>query len=142
MGSGGVYSVNYERHLTGRWSGRIGYAQLNSSRGNGGLEIDRNGTFRSIPITVTYLTGRRASGFELGAGTTLMWDSSTLETIGPLQFDVEPSSRIFATLVTGYRLQPENRGMLFRVGFTPLFGIDGSQLQALPWGGVSIGYAF
>jgi len=134
--------VNYERHLAGRWSGRIGDSQISSQGNYFGLTTDRDGHFRSIPVTFSYLTGARASGLELGLGATLLWDNSTMETIGALNLDVDPSSRLFGTAIVGYRYQPERQGVLFRVGLTPILWIADYTLRALPWGGVSVGYAF
>ena len=142
LGSGATYSVNYERHLAGRWSGRIGYSQVSSQGDYFGLTTDRDGHVRSIPVTFSYLTGARASGLELGLGATLLWDNSTMETIGALNLDVDPSRRVFGTAIVGYRYQPERQGVLFRVGLTPILWVSDYTLRAFPWGGISVGYAF
>lgn len=138
LGSGATYSVNYERHISGRWSGRIGYSQA----GLNTYYSERDGRVYSVPVTFSYLTGARASGLELGAGATMLWDTSTTESFGPLEFEVESTRRLLATAIVGYRYQPEEQGVLFRVGFTPFLGVRNGTLQALPWGGVSLGYVF
>ena len=139
LGSGAAYSVNYERHIAGRWSGRIGYAQV------GNLNTyysERNGRFYAVPVTFSYLPGARASGIELGVGATILWDTSTSESFGPLEFEVESTRRLLASGIVGYRYQPEGRGLLFRAGFTPFLGVRDGAIQALPWGGLSLGYVF
>jgi hypothetical protein len=46
--------------------------------------------------------------------------------------------------VIGYRYQ-KKKGLLFRVGFTPIFGIpftDEGKYAVVPWAGLSLGYSF
>lgn len=44
----------------------------------------------------------------------------------------------------GYRYQPQTNGLLFRIGFTPIFRVQlfSSAYSDLPWGGISVGYTF
>ena len=46
--------------------------------------------------------------------------------------------------VIGYRYQ-KKKGLLFRLGFTPMFGIpltDEGKYAVIPWAGLSLGYSF
>jgi len=46
----------------------------------------------------------------------------------------------FLTGRVGYRYQKPNGRFIFRIGFTPLYELDGNELH--PSGGLSFGYGF
>lgn len=122
-GNGFEYSLNYERLLMKRVAVRVGY----------GLVLgDRQDKAAVIPVMVNYITGQAGHYLELGGGCAYITreiDFGFFE----LKF-----KGIAATGFAGYRYQPENSGILFRVGITPFFGSGGF----LPWAGMSLGYCF
>jgi hypothetical protein len=80
----------------------------------------------SIPVTVSYLSGRKHK-LELGAG--LVYAEGG--------FDVHEKS-IIPTALIGYRFQKYQGGFVFRIGITPFFKDEKIRLL----GGLSLGYAF
>jgi hypothetical protein len=74
---------------------------------------------------------------ELGAGATLVKDNGT-SGLRPHNMNGTSTSGISASFVVGYRYQPIERGVLFRIGFTPFVG---SNERFLPSGDISFGYA-
>jgi hypothetical protein len=80
----------------------------------------------SIPVTVSYLSGRKHK-LELGAG--LVYAEGG--------FDVHEKS-IIPTALIGYRFQKFQGGFVFRIGITPFYKDERIRLLA----GLSLGYAF
>ncbi len=122
-GNGFEYSLNYERLFIKRVAVRVGY----------GLVLgDRRDKAVVIPLMVNYITGNDGHYFELGGGCAYI-----TKEIDYGFFDLKFKG-IAATGFVGYRYQPENSGILFRVGITPFVGSGGF----LPWAGMSLGYCF
>jgi hypothetical protein len=128
FGSGGYYSINYDRMFTANMGGRIGYGYVSFPK----LFIFPEMTLSLIPVSFNYFIGEGNSKLELGAGITFIHGDVDW-------FGIKGAgSFIFPNLNIGYRYQPAEGGLLFRIGFTPFFTRKGFQ----PWGGISIGSAF
>lgn len=127
LGGNGVgYSFNYERRLTNRLWGRIGvgYAPVPFVR------------FAAIPLGVSYLFGDKANFLETGLVTTFAYaDVDAL-------FDSEDGQEFGVILspIIGYRFQPLEKNLFFKIAFTPLF--TPFETKFLPSGGLSVGYSF
>ena len=130
-----VYSINYERKV-GPVSVRVGIEPLHGP---------------AIPILVNYYV--RKDRIELGAGAIVLLNRK----FPYARFQPEKRSLLW-TAGIGYRHQPDDGGIIFRVTFVALFaktavGSGGTLLPVpapgpagtlpfRPWFGVSIGYAF
>lgn len=118
----GVFSINYDRFLSKRWTGRIG---LGAGWYFGRDELIYKGTGReifsesymvSIPANLSYLIGDRHKFFELALGFAPVFVS---EQWG----DFKRHNRILfvPSIFAGYRRQPIDKGFVFRVGITPFY---------------------
>ncbi len=123
-GSGGLGSINYERHFSKKknteFTWRVGLSLA---------PIDKNnGTGVVCPIMVNSLIGKNSHKLELGLG-----QGITITTKG--------SFFVLTTPAIGYRYQTETKRWFYRVTYTPLISylVD---FQIQHWGGVSIGYTF
>jgi hypothetical protein len=131
LGNGGFYSINYERNIHPNIYGRIGFATFQTSE-----LFDRTVTGRitTVPIIVSYLTGKNKNHFELGGGLLLGYKK-----------EVSFSGTIFdITSFIGYRYQSLNKGFLFRIGLTPFISLNNTNYpdSFLLSGGASFGYHF
>lgn len=82
-------------------------------------------TLTIAPLTLNYLAGSGSHRMELGGGIIFgLWDGSSLGILG--------------TGTLGYRYQPLQGGLMFRIGFTPVFAVEG----IYPLAGVSAGVTF
>ena len=137
LGSGLLYSVNYER-IIDRWNlglraGVSYFTYAVSSYGSSG-----NLTLVSVPIVASYYLGWRSHNLQLGLGATILYTDVATDSQGN-KFDGERSGAgVAATAVVGYRFIPREGGLSFGVGFTPLVRTS----RFLPWGGANVGYAF
>lgn len=133
LGPGIVYSINYDYHISQHFGLRAGFStwSLPGHSRRQDTEID----LVSFPVTANYLSGDGSSQLELGAG------------VVPINFswglfsEVVKKTTVLGTVTIGYRYQPADGGLVFRIGFTPLFNFDVPQ-PIQPWGGLSIGFAF
>lgn len=119
LGSGLLYSLNYDRRFSDSFTARIGY---------GGI-----GRAGAVPLTANYLAGRGNHRLELGIGPVFVFAPDDLED----EFS-DVSGSLSGTAILGYRYQPIAGGWLFRAALTPLFSEGGF----LPWVGLSVGRAF
>lgn len=137
LGSGLLYSVNYERILD-RWNvglrGGVSYfTYAVSSYGASG-----NLTLVTFPLIASYYFGWRSHHVQLGVGATILYTGVATDSQGT-KFNGERSGAgVAATGVVGYRFIPRDGGVSFGVGFTPLVRTS----RFLPWGGANVGYAF
>ena len=131
-GAGLLYSVNYDRHVFGRWHLRAGYSTLGSD-----FWFGDNGRTHLVPLQFVFVS-QTEHAFELGAGLTLVWQSNDPDPLGQPTSDF---GAMIPSFTAGYRYQPRDQGFLFRIGFTPFVGYDNT-LRILPYGGISFGYAF
>ena len=141
LGNGFLYSINYERAFNQFLLGRIGFMS-----GKVASEVicsqiycaeNEEDLLNIVPVMLNYLYGSGKHKFEVGVGLAF-----TPSTRGEFDLDdaglINEKTKIVGVATMGYRLQPESRGVLFRVGFTPFFGDAGVQ----PWGGLSVGYVW
>lgn len=98
-----------------------------------------------------YISGiHSAHHFEAGFGLNVMEAANF--------FGGNSISVLFPCLILGYRYQPPDGGVVFRISFTPFFTIHTAeapggrgesdsqesiiQVEVFPWAGISIGYCF
>lgn len=129
-GPGLAISLNYDARFTGQRGGlgfRVGAGYFSDSYGN---------TVFTIPFQVNYLLTKDQNNFlELGAGTTFL--NSTGNNKGKT-FIFDKVTGFIGTATIGYRYQPVDHKLNFRIGFVPILYDEG-----IIWaGGVSIGYNF
>jgi hypothetical protein len=140
LGHGIFYSVNYEYRMSDKISLRAGVS-IWSIKSMDLLIFQINGIkFRSFPVMVNYLIGKRSSRFELGAGIMPAYISSEGGSVFYLMKSTDSNhTTIFPVIANvGYRYQPEDGGFIFRAGITPAFRAGASAVQF----GLSIGYGF
>lgn len=130
LGSGLVYSINYERSINQFLSGRIGfmYDLLHLVIADDEDEQDR---LNMLPLMLYYIPGKSKHKLEIGLGIAFVFTKGKFDDVGIFDSD---TNLVGATTI-GYRIQPESRGVIFRISFTPFFGDEG----VLPWGGLSVG---
>ena len=129
-GPGLAISLNFDNRFGTDRKGlgyRVGAGYFSDAYGN---------TVFSIPFQVNYLLTKDENNFiELGAGTTFL--NSTGNNKGKT-FIFDKVTGFVGTATIGYRYQPVDHKLNFRIGFVPIFYDDG-----IIWaGGVSIGYNF
>lgn len=127
-GPGLAISLNYDARFNGErkgWGYRVGAGYFSDSYGN---------TVFTVPLQVNYLLTKDENNFlELGAGTTFL--NSTGSNKGKT-FIFDKVTGFAGTVTIGYRYQPADHKLNFRIGFVPIF-YD----QGIIWaGGVSVGY--
>ena len=90
----------------------------------------------TFPVGINYVFGRpdNVSIFEIGAGFTYLSRKVSL-----FNWDVKKPGNLIGHLSFVWRITPLNKGVSFRVGFTPVIGTAG---DLYPMGGLSFGYAF
>lgn len=118
-GPGIFLSVNYENRFTEilAWRVGFGFALLGYT----------------VPVMINFLMFPSPHHLEFGIG------------IAPGEFAVllpgtTPRPVVLLGAHIGYRYQPPQGGVLLRLGFTPL--LHPESLTLLPWGGLSLGWAF
>jgi hypothetical protein len=137
LGSGLLYSVNYER-IIDKWNvglrGGVSYfTYAVSSYGASG-----NLTLVTFPVVASYYFSLRNHHLQLGLGATVLYTGVATDSQGT-KFDGERSGAgVAVTGVVGYRYLPRDGGVSFGLGFTPLLRTS----RFLPWGGANVGYAF
>ncbi len=136
LGSGLLYSINYDLRITRDFSVRVGFTSYSIPEllvlGAGAIH------YTGFPVTASYLYGSGASHLELGLGLVPGYSSFSGGELFSGKSATGTTGTLWGTAFVGYRLQPPEGGFFFRLGFTPLFTFK----KLLPWGGVSIGAAF
>ncbi len=122
FGQGYFPTANYERLLI------ISTPHNVALRVGVGVWIGLGGSGFVFPLSASYLLGSNHK-VEVGAGIVFVSGNS----------EDELAAGAFSALI-GYRYQPIDGGFIFRIGFTPLVDTDFDFI--LPWGGLSLGYAF
>ena len=135
LGSGGVFSLNYERLVRERVALRVGAGTWE------GDDMFGAGTtsVTTVPVTVSILRGADRHHLEAGGGI-LLGRKSFESSFG----EPAESTSVFALSgIIGYRYQQPGGGFLFRSTFTPLLGF-GSDEDAYPDKGIfpSVGVSF
>ena len=150
LGSGFLYSINYERVLWTKDKKAITARMGLSQRGSFYLK-ELNELF--APIVSNFLWGNKKSKLELGAGVLVHFDAygvirEEMKEYGEMK-PLSPPFEVFPIAIIGYRFQPKTKGIVFRASFTPIvdrlflpgyFTYDKSHIWW--WGGMSIGYIF
>lgn len=121
-GSGGVGSINYEKHFLKKnnteftWRAGLSLAPIDKN----------NGTGIVFPLMINSLIGKNSHKLELGLG-----QGITITTKG--------SIFALSTAAIGYSYQSQNKEWFYRVTYTPLISylVD---FQIQQWVGISIGY--
>jgi len=138
LGSGLLYSINYQRMLSSLPLGlRAGASfityKVSKAEGSGNLLL------ATLPLMVTYYVGPPRHKLELGLGATVIYFSASSDATGTKFEGPGVGLGIAASGVIGYRYVPDKHGVTFGAGFTPMLR---SPKGFLPWGGASVGYAF
>jgi hypothetical protein len=133
LGSGILYSINYDRRFTDRVSGRAG-AMLIGAKSEEGEQV----SVALVPVMANYLAGHGSHRLEVGAGPVFAYAGARLDVDQFEGFEDLSAFGLFGGATLGYRYQPLRGGFTFRVGFTPLFASG----AVAPTGGISFGYAF
>ncbi|MEJ7693310.1 hypothetical protein [Daejeonella sp.] len=126
LGSGGLFSFNYDRRLKPGNDGfgfRVGLGLV--------PDLGDNSTYLTIPLYFNHILGKGRSGLETAVGLT-PW-------IAVKEVENDPKLKAFPFLNIGYRLQPIEKGFLFRFGWTP--NIHDGRFDARG-AGLSLGYSF
>jgi hypothetical protein len=137
LGSGLLYSINYER-LVDRYNlglrGGVSYfSHAVSSYGTSG-----NLKLLTLPFVVSYYLGTPQHKLQLGLGATAIYLAASTDSQGTSFGGERSGFGVAASAVVGYRYLPRDGGLSFGAGFTPLLRTS----KFLPWGGVDAGYVF
>lgn len=124
LGSGGLGSMNYEQVFYQKsnyqftWRAGLSVAPIDKNNGVGII----------FPLLLNTRIGKQKHKLELGIG-----QGVTITTKGHLF--------ILAPALLGYRYEPVNKSLFYRVSYTPLISyiID---FQVQNWLGLSVGYTF
>lgn len=128
LGSGGLYSLNYERGVGKHIAARVGLTVVPPMEGFT--------TFVAVPLSTSYLIGRGSHHAELGASALVRLAGRDLQ---PQPFGRTPQEPlVYPGLIVGYRYQRPGGGVFYRATFTPLRDAEGW----MPSFGVSVGKAF
>jgi hypothetical protein len=94
-------------------------------------------TVYNIPAGINYIFGKPKSPntFEVGVGATLLLSETSLLNYKSHQKE----NRMMGFCNFMYRRQPLNKGVCWRIGFTPILNTAGDMV---PYAGTSIGYCF
>ncbi|NCU03755.1 MAG: hypothetical protein GXC73_07170 [Chitinophagaceae bacterium] len=132
LGGPSVAGINFDSRFSKKQNG------IGGRVGIGGFTIDKTGIL-FVPVGVNYLIGKPESKnyFELGLNVTYVsafdngqeadTDNNLADTWGSFTF--------------GYRYQPQEQGVTFRVSVNPFFAFKNSVFWPF-YGGVSVGYKF
>ncbi|WP_147238676.1 hypothetical protein [Mucilaginibacter hurinus] len=128
LGPGITVSVNYDTRFGERrdgFGGRIGF---------GYFPVAYLSSAKSVPVQINYLVGKRSHFLEVGLG-------ATYTNVGVDNYNnfwgFKTETGVVATSTVGYRYQPLNKGINFRLSANPLIA------QKFEFsGGVSLGYTF
>jgi hypothetical protein len=137
LGSGLLYSINYER-LVDRYNlglrGGVSYFShaVSSYGASGNLKL------LTLPFVVSYYLGTPQHKLQLGLGATAIYLAASTDSQGTSFGGERSGFGVAASAVAGYRYLPRDGGLSFGAGFTPLLRTS----KFLPWGGVDVGYVF
>jgi hypothetical protein len=121
-GLGVMASVNYEIQPLPGLALRAGHGAVLMQWGNGPLQ-----PVMITPLGVSYFTGAGAHHAEFGVGASVAWTSD--------------SDARFLSPSFGYRYQRREGGVVLRANVAPLMRMN-DLTDVLPWGSLSVGYAF
>ena len=132
LGSGGIYSVNFDRILipsdTFNVAGRIGLTYLPVIE-----EFNDHPTI-GFPFEISFLFGEKNGKLELGIGATYFYAFEELK---------NSSYTIFVPRI-GYRLQKDQGGLFIKTGFTPWIPVFAGSVNPgiVPMIGFALGHTF
>lgn len=127
-GAGLAISANYDARFGEQRDG-WGY-----NIGVGGFVSGGNKVV-TVPFQLNFLIGDNSSMIEAGVGATFL--HSTGDNKGKT-WEFDKITGFVATGSIGYRYQPQQKGISFRVAFVPILYDEG----IIPAGGISVGYTF
>ena len=136
LGNGGLYSLNYERAVTGPVRVRAGAAAWTAES----VWSEAKTRFRTFPMMLQIVPGSGAHHLEAGVGVLLGRRSP--------ESDVGQSGGFVSLIgLFGYRYEPPGRRIVVRAGFTPFYGYGDSSIAYpekgfLPSLGFSLGARF
>ncbi len=148
-GNGLIYSLNYDRLFSNAIGARVGVSYT----------APEMVSLTTFPVMGYYLIGLGSGGskLELGLGLTLILQPENQATsfIGQPHDKIRGNS-VLGTATLGYRYQRADGGFIFRIGYTPFFGIFSGEKEFVPyvptqyednfrfmnWAGISFGYGF
>ena len=128
-GNGLIYTINYDRMIGNKFNVRAGIETYGAFSQNG----EGSGVI-VLPVMVNYLAGQGNNRLELGLGK--LFSQINLDFGDDSRFSRFSDNTYTATI--GFRHQPRNGGLLFRVGLTPIIGRE----LTFMWAGASIGASF
>ncbi len=136
LGAGVFYSVNYERFISDDVTVRMGVSSF-SLRSNSGKD---HSNIVIVPIVANYLLGHGNSRVEIGAGIDYVSDHGI--SLGDISrsYSQHSSSGIIFIGSFGYRYQPSDGGMHFRLFATPFLSPYTGKFAM--WLGSSVGVCF
>jgi hypothetical protein len=138
LGQGMLYSVNYEYRFLESLSARVGYTGWDMPSIFLFPLIAGRAGIQGFPLMANYLLGGDGNYLELGVGAVILSVSfDGREVFFGSEIDGSGAITLY-TATVGFRMQPAEGGLLFKVAFTPLTDFD----EFLPSGGLSFGYAF
>ena len=115
------YSLNYEKEVINNLNLRVG------------LSI--------MPITEFTNSGKRSNSNFIGSIMSNYFiqikNDNYLELGGGLSYGLET---LFPAVTFGYRYNPDNRGIIWKLSFTPL--LNKEIFSIIPWFGISVGFKF
>lgn len=146
LGSGGLYSISYDRLLSPTWSARLGFSTFGFTLSNldAGIATFSQLSLVTVPITTAYMVNfpdNSPHHIEFGGGITLVFGSATVD-VSNMGYTFTSANGAAGQLLAMYRFQPQQGGFSFRAGFTPFYVITPILTGVLPWAGVSFGGTF
>ena len=131
LGSGGFYSINYERLLLLKEKQAYGFRVGTSYFGNSPSNLTLIGELFT-------LVGKGNHHGDFGVGLT----GITSNNIEPYPFGVK-KNRLLAVPRLSYRYQKQPGGLMLRAGFTPFIELSRVNINPFgPWLGLAVGHAF
>lgn len=123
--------------MSNGWAVRLGIGGISGEANSiDGTDVDVG--LITVPLTASYLVGKKRSKFEAGLGITPL----IVDVEGVLDGDNfidEDGATVVGMLNIGYRFQAINNGFLFRINWTPVVSNTGFHAA---WFGFSLGYTF
>jgi hypothetical protein len=128
LGTGILYSVNYEHRFAEHVSVRMGFTKYS-------IPIfpvpETNVNVLGFPVLLSYLAGSGGHYFEMGAGALIFNMGLNFFALE----GVDQKKSVLGAGVIGYRYQPMKGGFLFRITLTPLTRFS----RTVILGGLSLG---
>jgi hypothetical protein len=138
-GPGLLYSLNYEYRFSQKFSVRAGLSMWSIDSLDLLILQIKNFKYRSFPLMINYMTGKRSSHFELGLGIMPLFVQGDFTVFYFLDAgETSKTNHLLGIGTIGYRYQRNEGGFIFRAGATPVFSSSGGAFTF----GISLGYGF